>query len=64
MDATELVNHLVHMERRWFVWGFLGEHIDDPWGDRDADGTWHTDAGVEELLTSSCRRESHHRDPP
>ena len=46
----QLVNHLVHMERRWFVWGFLGEHIDDPWGDRDADGTWHTDAGVEELI--------------
>ena len=24
------------MERRWFVWGFLGEQVDDPWGDSRA----------------------------
>ncbi|GAB3713842.1 mycothiol transferase [Mariniluteicoccus flavus] len=29
----ELVQHLVFMERRWFVWGFLGEAVDEPWGD-------------------------------
>ncbi len=29
-----LVNHLVHMERRWLVWGFLGEEVADPWGDQ------------------------------
>ena len=29
----ELLSHLAHMERRWFVWGFLGEDVDDPWGD-------------------------------
>ena len=29
----ELLNHLVHMERRWFVWGFLAEEVDHPWGD-------------------------------
>ncbi|WP_258725761.1 DinB family protein [Cellulomonas sp. NS3] len=33
----ELLWHLVHMERRWFVWGFLAEQVDDPWGDH-ADG--------------------------
>lgn len=29
----ELLTHLVHMERRWFVWGFLGEPVTHPWGD-------------------------------
>jgi uncharacterized damage-inducible protein DinB len=29
----ELLSHLAHMERRWFVWGFLGEAVADPWGD-------------------------------
>jgi hypothetical protein len=29
----ELLAHLVHMERRWFRWGFLGEAVEDPWGD-------------------------------
>jgi hypothetical protein len=33
----ELVSHLAHMERRWFVWGFLGEPVDDPWADREGD---------------------------
>lgn len=29
----ELLSHLLHMERRWFVWGFLGEPVAGPWGD-------------------------------
>ncbi|MDN5894425.1 MAG: DinB family protein [Nocardioides sp.] len=33
----ELVSHLVHMEQRWFVWGFLGEDIESPWGDWSVD---------------------------
>lgn len=36
----ELLNHLAHMEQRWFVWGFLGEQVDSPWGDRH-DDRWH-----------------------
>ena len=28
----ELVRHLAFMERRWFVWGFLGEQADGPVG--------------------------------
>ncbi|WP_320069794.1 DinB family protein [Micromonospora sp. RTGN7] len=36
----ELVRHLTFMERRWLVWGFLGEPVPDPWGDR-VDGRWH-----------------------
>ena len=35
----ELLVHLAFMERRWFVWGFLGEPVDEPWGD-DLDGRW------------------------
>jgi hypothetical protein len=50
----ELLHHLAHMERRWFVWGFLAEQVDDPVGD-EVDGRWvvppGTDAGdVVELL--------------
>jgi uncharacterized damage-inducible protein DinB len=40
----ELVNHLAFMERRWFVWGFLGEQVDEPWGDTASD-RWAVPAG-------------------
>jgi len=36
-----LVHHLVNVERRWLVWGFLGEQVEDPWRDA-ADGGWIT----------------------
>ncbi len=41
----ELLNHLAFMERRWFVWGFLGEEVSEPWGDSE-DHRWHVDPGV------------------
>ena len=41
----ELLSHLVHMEQRWFVWGFLGEEVEDPWGDWDVDEPWENDGG-------------------
>ncbi|WP_159797045.1 DinB family protein [Puerhibacterium puerhi] len=51
----EMLAHLVHMERRWFVWGFLAEPVPDPWGDH-ADGVdggrWHVpdDVRLDDLL--------------
>ncbi|MGH3262684.1 MAG: DinB family protein, partial [Trebonia sp.] len=39
-SALELVHHLTHVERRWLQWGFLGEPVDDPFGDTDAAGRW------------------------
>jgi hypothetical protein len=33
----ELLRHLAYMEQRWLVWGFLGEDVDEPWGDRSGD---------------------------
>ena len=55
----ELLSHVLHMEQRWFVWGFLGEHVEEPWGDwtveepwdPDAAGRWHVgdDVTAEEL---------------
>ncbi|KAA1399792.1 DUF664 domain-containing protein [Aeromicrobium ginsengisoli] len=48
-----LVSHLVHMERRWFVWGFLGEDLADPWGERDESdepGRWTLTGPVHEML--------------
>lgn len=34
-----LVKHLVHVERRWMVWGFLGEQVEQPWADSRG-GRW------------------------
>lgn len=48
--VTSLIEHLAHMERRWIVWGFLGEHVDQPNADRNADGHWITRRSVEEIL--------------
>ena len=31
------------MEQRWFVWGFLGEQVDEPWGDWTVDEPWDED---------------------
>ena len=41
----ELLSHVLHMEQRWFVWGFLGEQVDDPWGDWTVDEPWDGNAG-------------------
>jgi hypothetical protein len=35
-----LLVHLSSMERRWLVWGFLGEAMDDPWRDSAPGGGW------------------------
>ncbi|WP_245916816.1 DUF664 domain-containing protein [Nocardioides gansuensis] len=39
----ELLSHVLHMEQRWFVWGFLGEDVDEPWGDWNTDEPWLPD---------------------
>lgn len=36
-SPIELLSHLLHMEQRWFVWGFLGEQVLEPWGDWNVD---------------------------
>lgn len=47
---VELLSHLAHMERRWIVWGFLGEQVPDPWGDA-VDDRWHVpgDVGADQV---------------
>ena len=40
----ELLRHVLNMEQRWFVWGFLGEQVDEPWGDWSVDEPWRDDA--------------------
>ncbi len=42
---VELLVHLAYMERRWIVWGFLGEQVEAPWGDTDGE-RWHVAPGV------------------
>ena len=41
----ELLSHVLHMEQRWFVWGFLGEHVERPWGDWTVDEPWDNELG-------------------
>lgn len=43
-SVLELVKHLTHVERRWLVWGFQGQPVDEPWGDWQ-DGRWHVGGG-------------------
>src|SRR5438067_12579016 len=46
----ELLRHLAYMERRWLVWGFEGEEVDDPWGE-DRDGRWYVpdEVGLDQI---------------
>lgn len=41
----ELLSHVLHMEQRWFLWGFLGEDVVEPWGDWNAPEPWTSDDG-------------------
>lgn len=43
----ELLSHVMHMERRWFIWGFLGQPVDRPWGDWNTDEPWRAESGGE-----------------
>lgn len=42
-SPIELLSHVLHMEQRWFVWGFLGEEVAEPWGDWNVDEPWLSD---------------------
>ena len=42
----ELLRHLTFVERRWLRWGFLGEPVDAPWGDRGPDDRWQVPDGL------------------
>jgi hypothetical protein len=41
----EMLSHVLHMEQRWFVWGFLGEPVEEPWGDWTVEEPWDTENG-------------------
>jgi uncharacterized damage-inducible protein DinB len=45
-----LAEHLLHMERRWIVWGFLGDVLAEARADRDDDGRWITDRPLAQIL--------------
>ena len=40
---VEMLSHCLHMELRWLVWGFLGEDVDEPWGDWSEPEPWTSD---------------------
>jgi hypothetical protein len=49
----ELLKHLRFVELRWLQWGFEGEQVADPWGDR-RDNLWHVDESetIESLVSA------------
>jgi uncharacterized damage-inducible protein DinB len=49
----ELLNHLIHVERRWLEWGFEGRDIGDPWADR-RDDRWYVpdEITLDELIAA------------
>jgi uncharacterized damage-inducible protein DinB len=58
----QLLNHVLHMEQRWFIWGFLGQPVDQPWGDWSTDPTtsdaavWHVATGISaEVIAARLR---------
>ena len=48
-----MLAHLVFMERRWLVWGFAGEGVREPKGDRDARGVFRVPRGMGYLELSA-----------
>lgn len=54
----ELLQHLAYMERRWIVWGFLGEDVSDPWGDHDATDRWHVDKRIDLAVVATMLRDT------
>jgi uncharacterized damage-inducible protein DinB len=58
----ELLKHLIFMERRWLEWGFEGQPVPDPWGDR-RDDRWHVapEETLEGLLEALSARAEHTR---
>jgi uncharacterized protein DUF664 len=60
----ELLWHLLHVERRWLVWGFAAERLDGPWGDtaeNTSEGRWHVPDGLStadvlERFDAQCAR--------
>jgi hypothetical protein len=62
----ELFKHLTYVEIRWLQWGFLGEDVRYPWGDRgpgerSPDEPWHvgedeTFAGLKEFFLATTAR--------
>lgn len=54
----ELLTHLLYMERRWVVWGFCGEGIEEPFADSPPTGGWRADPDrtLEELADQLARQ--------
>jgi uncharacterized damage-inducible protein DinB len=62
-----LLNHLVHVERRWIQWGFEGVPLSDPWADHAEGGGWRTPDGDDavallETLAQSLDEIARHTD--
>ncbi|WP_329521260.1 DinB family protein [Spirillospora sp. NBC_01491] len=62
----ELLGHLTHVEIRWLRWGFAGEPVAEPWGDRgpgerSPEEPWHVPeetafADLRAAFLAACER--------
>ncbi|HYH32265.1 MAG TPA: DinB family protein [Pseudonocardia sp.] len=58
----EVLRHLIHVERRWLVWGFEGEPVPDPWADH-REGRWHVprEESLDDLVAALERQAARSR---
>lgn len=56
----ELIKYLTFVELRWIEWGFEGQQVSDPWGDRRED-RWHVDPAESlDTLVTALRAQGEH----
>ena len=53
----ELLSHVLHMEQRWFVYGFLAEPVDEPFGDWNVPDPWAAQDGARWQVPESVTAE-------
>lgn len=53
----ELLSHVLHMEQRWFVYGFLAEPVDEPFGDWNVPDPWAAPDGARWQVPDSVTAE-------
>jgi hypothetical protein len=57
---TELLKHLRFVELRWIEWGFEGQAVAEPWGDRRDDRWYVDDSETTEELVAALKQQGAH----
>ncbi|BFU46060.1 DinB family protein [Krasilnikovia sp. MM14-A1004] len=56
----ELLKHLRYVELRWIVWGFEGQPVEEPWGDRRDDRWYVAPDETRDALVAALRAQGEH----